>query len=50
MQGFKVLGEEHKILRRKEKEAERQKKIEEKLSQVASAGNVKNWADASDDE
>jgi len=50
MAKFAVLQEESKILRRKEKEAERQQKIQEKMSQVASQPSVGNWADASDDE
>jgi hypothetical protein len=50
MTSFQVLSEEKKILRRKEKEAERQKKIQEKLDQVQSGPGVSSWADASDDD
>jgi len=49
MSNFKVLNDEHKILRRKEKEVERQAKIQEKLSQ-AQTPNVGSWADASDED
>merc|ERR1719235_489838 len=50
MASFAVLADEDKILRRKEKEAERQQKIQDKLKEVASKPSVGNWADASDDE
>eukprot|EP00927_Polykrikos_kofoidii_P008121 TRINITY_DN13363_c0_g1_i1.p1 TRINITY_DN13363_c0_g1~~TRINITY_DN13363_c0_g1_i1.p1 ORF type:complete len:265 (-),score=80.81 TRINITY_DN13363_c0_g1_i1:597-1391(-) len=50
MASFKLLGEENKILRRKEKEAERQKKIQEHIQQVSQGPGVSSWADASDEE
>eukprot|EP00927_Polykrikos_kofoidii_P054544 TRINITY_DN48954_c0_g1_i1.p2 TRINITY_DN48954_c0_g1~~TRINITY_DN48954_c0_g1_i1.p2 ORF type:complete len:260 (-),score=76.63 TRINITY_DN48954_c0_g1_i1:496-1275(-) len=50
MASFKLLGEEQKIIRRKEKEAERQKKIQDHIQQVANAAGVSSWADASDEE
>eukprot|EP00913_Durusdinium_trenchii_P002467 g2279.t1 len=46
---FAVLNEEKKILRRKEKELERQQKIEE-IKAAPVPTNVGKWADASDDE
>lgn len=49
MSNFAVLNDEHKIIRRKEKEAERQAKIQEKLSQ-AQTPQVGSWADASDED
>merc|ERR1712176_443829 len=50
MASFKVLGEEKKIMRRKEKEAERQAKIQERIQQVKEGPGVSSWADASDDD
>ncbi|CAJ1341380.1 unnamed protein product [Effrenium voratum] len=49
MASFAVLNEEKKILRRKEKEAERQQKIKE-IKAAPVPISVGKWADASDDE
>mmetsp|Transcript_70016 Transcript_70016/g.227104 ORF Transcript_70016/g.227104 Transcript_70016/m.227104 type:complete len:214 (+) Transcript_70016:122-763(+) len=48
MASFAVLNDEKKILRRKEKEAERKVKLDEKIK-AQSAEKVGNWADEASD-
>jgi len=50
MAKFALLNEEAKIMRRKEKEEERQVKLQERLKEGFAKPVVGNWADASEDE